>query len=372
MPAKPTTIDDYVAASLPISSGAHGPPPDDSRCCTQSEECISYGIPAFKQNGMLVGLGATKNHCAFYLMSSTVLDSFQDEVGKYDQSKGTIRFAADRPLPAVLVKKLVKARLAENDAVRPVKNGKTQNGKAKRPAKAGTPTADEVVTTLKKMASKKVRDGMARFAIPTDNALGISVGDLRKVAKPLYPNHSLALDLWKTGIYEARILASLVDDPAEVTSAQMDQWCRDFDNWAVCDSACFCLFDRTQQRWGKPRACGPKSNAEFIRRGAFALIWGMTVHDKETEDDRFLDALTLIEEHAEDDRNFVKKAVNMALRAIGKRNARLHAAALVTAQRLADSTNPTARWNGKDALRELKGASVANRLSKKAKKATGS
>lgn len=363
MPAKPHTIDEYLSAL----------PADQHRALSalrktirtvapQAEECISYGLAAFKQNGMLVGIGATKNHCAFYLMSGTVLESFQDQLIGYDLSKGTIRFAADEPLPAALVKKLVKARLAENDAARPPKSEKP-----KKPAKAGTPaTVDGVVATLKKMASKKVLAGYARFAIPTEGALGISVADLRKLAKPLFPNHPLAIDLWKTGIYEARMLATLVDDPGEVTPAQMDRWCRDFNNWATCDSACFNLFDRTPHAWSKVNEWAP-SEQEFIRRGAFATLWGLTVHDKKAGDRPFLDRLPLIERYADDGRNFVKKAVNMALRAIGKRNAALHAAAVEVAQRLASSPQPVARWNGKDALRELNGPSVARRLEKRSK-----
>jgi len=361
MPAKPKTIDDYLAAL----------PADQQRALTalrktiraaapQAEECISYGLAAFKQNGMLVGIGATKNHCAFYLMSGTILDSFQDQVNGYELSKGTIRFAADEPLPAALVKKLVEARLAENNAIRP-----TENVQVRKPAKAGTPTSvGDVVAKLRKMASKKVLAGYARFAIPQENALGISVLDLRKLAKPLYPNHQLALDLWKVGIYEARMLATMVDDPAAVTPVQMDRWCQDFDNWAICDTACFSLFDRTPHAWQKVNEWAPSAK-EYIRRGAFATLWGLTVHDKKSSDGPFLESLQLIERFADDDRNFVKKAVNMALRAIGKRNRTLHAAAIEVAQRLASSQNPAARWNGKDALRELKGDSVQRRPAKK-------
>jgi 3-methyladenine DNA glycosylase AlkD len=223
---------------------------------------------------------------------------------------------------------------------------------------------ETVVAELRRLATKKTRDGLARFAIPADHAFGVTMVDIRKLAKQLGRDHALAQGLWDTGWYEARMLTAFVDDPALVTSAQMDRWRRDFDNWAICDTLCFHLFDRTPFAW-KKLAPWAKGREEFEKRASFALLWGLTVHDKQAGNELFLDALSLIEAAAEDDRNFVKKAVNMALRAIGKRNPALHAAAVSTAQRLADRKNPTARWNGKDALRELKTASVQRRLSKK-------
>jgi len=228
---------------------------------------------------------------------------------------------------------------------------------------------DSVVASLKKLATKKTRDGMARFAIPSDHAFGVTVADIRKLAKQLGRDHALALALWETGWYEARMLAAFVDEPAAVTPAQMDRCCRDFDSWAICDTLCFHLFDRTPHAWKKIPAWA-KRQPEFERRAAFALLWGLAVHDKQAPEENFAEGLALIEQHATDERNFVKKAANMALRAIGKRNPALHAAALATAERLAASTNPTARWNGKDALRELKSASVARRLAPKKTPAT--
>ena len=202
---------------------------------------------------------------------------------------------------------------------------------------------------------------MARYAIPSDNAFGVSVGTLRKEAKRIGRNHGLAEGLWKTGHYEARMLATMIDEPEKVTPAQMDRWCRDFDNWAIVDTACFHLFDKTADAWQMVERWA-KLKDEFQKRAAFALIWGLTVHDKRSGDEPFLKGLKLIERAATDERNFVRKAVNMALRATGKRNVALHAAAVATAQRLAVSTDPTARWNGKDALRELNGPIVARRL----------
>jgi len=202
---------------------------------------------------------------------------------------------------------------------------------------------------------------MARFAITSDKAFGVTVAMLQKLAKTLGKNHELAAGLWETGWYEARMLAALVDDPAFVTPAQMDRWRRDFDSWAICDMACFQLFDRTAHAWRKVEPWS-RHREEFPKRAAFALLWGLTVHDKAADDECFVKALGVIEREAGDDRNFVKKAVNMALRATGKRNPALHAVAVATAQRLADSPQPAARWVGKHALRELTSTAVIKRL----------
>jgi 3-methyladenine DNA glycosylase AlkD len=220
---------------------------------------------------------------------------------------------------------------------------------------------DSVLAWLKRHSTKHSLEGMARYAIPSDNALGVSVTDIRKLAKRIGRNHDLAADLWKTGCYEARMLTSFIDDPSLVTAAQMDRWCRDFDNWAVCDSLCFHLFDRTPHAWAKVKQWSSKQE-EFIKRAAFALLWSLTVHDKKSGDEPFLNGLLLIERAAGDERNFVKKAVNMALRAVGKRNPRLNAAAVMVARRLAGSPEAAARWVGKDAIRELTSASVIRRL----------
>lgn len=227
-----------------------------------------------------------------------------------------------------------------------------------------------VVASLKRMASKKVRDGMARYAIPADKAFGVSVGDLQQYAKKLGRSHELAAALWKSGWYEARILAAYLDEPERVTPAQMDGWCRDFDNWAICDTVCFALFDRTPHAWRKVKEWSGR-RPEFAKRAAFALLWGLTVHDKQAEDNRFAHGLALIERAADDERNFVKKAVNMALRAIGKRNPALHTAAVALARRLADAHDVTARWIGTDALRELTSPAVSKRLAGRKRGATG-
>jgi len=190
------------------------------------------------------------------------------------------------------------------------------------------------------------------------------MGDIQALARKLGRDHELAAELWKSGCYEARMLTSYVDEPDKVTAAQMDRWACDFDNWAICDTVCFALFDRTPHAWSKVEQWSDRT-AEFVKRAAFALLWGLTVHDKKAGDDPYLRALPLIERAATDERNFVKKAVNMALRAIGKRNATLHAAALKVAEGLGSSTDATARWVGKDALRELRSPAVLRRLKSK-------
>jgi 3-methyladenine DNA glycosylase AlkD len=187
------------------------------------------------------------------------------------------------------------------------------------------------------------------------------MGQLKPLAKQLGRDHALAAALWKTGWFEARMLAAMIDEPDRVTSAQMDRWCRQFDNWGICDTACFVLFDRTAHAWKMvPRWATRRP--EFEKRTAFALLWSLSVHDKAAPDAAFLRGLRLIEQAATDERNFVKKAVDMALRAIGKRNVVLNAAALEVAGRLAESEDATARWMGRHAMRELTSASVRRRL----------
>ncbi len=214
---------------------------------------------------------------------------------------------------------------------------------------------------LERHGTKRTRDGMARYGIPSDHAFGVTMADMKVLAKRLGRNHELAAGLWETGWYEARMLTSFVDDPARVTSAQMDRWCRDFDNWGICDTVCFHLFDRTPCAWRKVAQWHGRAE-EFVKRAAFALLWGLTVHDKRAADEPFVEGLRLVERGATDERHVVKKSVNMALRAIGKRNRALNAAAVTVARRLADSPAPAPRWVGKDALRELTSTAVARRL----------
>jgi 3-methyladenine DNA glycosylase AlkD len=216
---------------------------------------------------------------------------------------------------------------------------------------------------LKRNGTKKGRDGMARYAIPSDKAFGVSVSSIQKLAKQLGKSHELAIALWETGWYEARMLTAYVDETARVTPAQMDRWAKDFDNWAIVDTLCFALWDRTPHAWNKVAQWSAK-RAEFVKRAAFAMLWSLAVHDKQAGNNQFVEGLALIERAAADERNFVKKAANMALRAVGKRNAALNKAAVAVARRLAESAEAAPRWVGKDALRELTSPSVAKRLAR--------
>jgi len=220
---------------------------------------------------------------------------------------------------------------------------------------------DFALTWLKRHTSKATLEGMARYSIPSNHAYGVAMKDIKTLGAMLGRNQRLAVALWSTGIYEARILASFVGDPERLTSAQMDRWCKDFDNWAFCDAMSFNLFDRTPHAWTKVAEWSNRRN-EFEKRTAFALLWSLTVHDKSAGDESFRKGLLLIEREAGDGGHFVKKPTNMALRAIGKRNRALNAAAVVVARRLAASKQASARWVGKDALRELTSPAVTARL----------
>lgn len=211
----------------------------------------------------------------------------------------------------------------------------------------------EVLTWLKRHGSKRNVAGMARYGITsTGPVVGVSVGTLRTFAKRIGNDHALAADLWKAGWYESRMLAAFVDEPSRVTRRQMNAWAADFDNWAICDTACFHLFDKTPLAWERVRQWST-SPREFQKRAAFALMASLALHDKTTQDARFRPWLPLIECGAADDRNFVKKGVSWALRGVGKRSRSLNKAAVVVAKRLARSDEPASRWVGKDALREL-------------------
>jgi len=225
-----------------------------------------------------------------------------------------------------------------------------------RKAKANSDVKDQAkaaVAELKRLGTKETRDGMARYAIPSDNAFGVPVGQIRDLGKRLGRNHELAQALWDSGWYEARMLATFVDEPALVTPAQMDRWCKDFDNWAICDTACFHLFDKTPHAFKKVSQWS-KRRDEFVKRAAFALLASLALHDKKSDDRLFAECLPLIEKAATDDRNFVKKGVSWALRGVGRRGPALKDSAVALSERLAGSPDSTARWIGKDALRDLK------------------
>ena len=193
---------------------------------------------------------------------------------------------------------------------------------------------------------------MKRFGVDNSKALGVSLPQLRKVAKQIKKDHQLALDLWDTGIHECRVMASLVDDPKLVTPQQMDKWVADFYSWDVCDQVCGNLFDRTPFAFEKALEYS-KSEKEYIKRAGFVLMAEFAVHDKKAGNELFINFFPVIEREAWDGRNFVKKAVNWALRQMGKRNKMLHCMAIQSAERIAQQNSKSARWIAKDALAEL-------------------
>jgi 3-methyladenine DNA glycosylase AlkD len=228
-------------------------------------------------------------------------------------------------------------------------------------------TVTHALEWLERRGTKANREGMARYGIVAKKVFGVSMGTMQSLAKEIGRDHAVSDALWKSGWHDARMLASLVGDPAKVTPAQMERWARQFDNWAVCDTATFCLWDRTPHAWPKVREWS-KRKEEFVKRAAFAMLASLTVHDKAAPDERYVEGLVLIEREATDERNFVKKAVNWALRSIGKRNPALNRKSIAVARRLAASDSPAARWVGKDALRELTSPAVAKRLAARAAK----
>jgi len=219
----------------------------------------------------------------------------------------------------------------------------------------------QVVDRLRSMGDPKAVEGMARFGIQSSNSFGVSVPKLRTLAREVGRDHLLALKLWETGLHDARLLATMVDIPEEVTVDQMDKWVRDFDSWDVVDGSCGNLFDKTPFAVSKAKEwC--KRDEEFVKRAGFVLMAELAVHDKEAKDKVFLDFLPLIIGGASDRRNFVKKAVNWALRQIGKRNLRLNKAAISTALKIQKMESGAAKWVASDALRELKSSQVLKRL----------
>jgi 3-methyladenine DNA glycosylase AlkD len=221
-------------------------------------------------------------------------------------------------------------------------------------ARSAAPSVDveDVLAELKALGSERNRTGMARYGINTDRAFGISIAALRPVARRLKRNHDLALALWKSGYHEARLLAAFIDEPKKVTPRQMDLWAADFDSWDLCDQTCLKLFTRTPfveekiEKWAE-------DEREFVRRAGFALLAAHAVLGETVPDERYVAFLDRVARPATDPRNFVKKAVNWALRQIGKRSMTLRQPALALAKRLAASDDKTARWIGKDAVKEL-------------------
>jgi len=201
---------------------------------------------------------------------------------------------------------------------------------------------------------------MARFGINVSNALGISIPELRQIAKQIGTNHALALKLWASGLHEARLLAGFIDDPGMVSEAQLEAWAKDFDSWDLCDQVCG-LFEATPFAYGKAREWSSRPE-EFVKRAAFALMAGLAVHDRESADSRFEEFFPILAAQAGDSRNFVRKAVNWALRNIGKRNRHLNRLAVRWAKTIAGQESQSARWIGRDALRELTAEKTLARL----------
>lgn len=224
-----------------------------------------------------------------------------------------------------------------------------------------------VLAELHALANEDNLPSIAHFGIDTTGRLGISVPDLRHIAKTVGRDHELALSLWDTRIPEARLLATMVDDPALVTSDQMDAWARDFNSWDLCDQACGNLFDQTPFAWEKVGQWAAE-NAEFTRRAGFALLASLAWHDKIASDEQFIAAFPIIIAGTADPRNFVKKAVNWAIRNIGKRNLALNLATVALSEKILQIDDPTARWIARDALRELTSEQVLKRLQDKAEK----
>lgn len=224
---------------------------------------------------------------------------------------------------------------------------------------------EDILKHLQSRANPENVRGMARYGIRPANPLGISMPELRALAKQIGMNHELALQLWASGTHEARILACLVDVPAAVTETQMEEWVKDFDSWDLCDQCCGNLFDRTALAYQKAAEWSARKE-EFVKRAGFALIAWLAVHDKKAGDASFLAFLPLIRRESTDPRNFVKKAVNWALRHIGKRNLRLNQAAIQTAREIQVIEAKAAKWIATDALRELTSEKVLERLKRNA------
>jgi 3-methyladenine DNA glycosylase AlkD len=220
-----------------------------------------------------------------------------------------------------------------------------------RKAKAD-PRVAEAVAWLKKRGIKKNVDGMARYGIVATNPIGVSVGEVRTLAKRFGRDHALAHELWEAGYYETRLLTAFVADPAALTAREMDYWIGQCENWADVDTLCFACFDQSPLAWGRLPVWA-KRKGEFEKRAAFALLASLALHAKQAPDVRFLKALPLIERAASDERNFVKKGVSWALRAMKRRGPEVRAKALALATKLAASDNATERWVGRDGLRDL-------------------
>ena len=225
-------------------------------------------------------------------------------------------------------------------------------------------TLENVLERLKAKARPDQLEGMARYGMSVEKRLGIAIPEIRKIARDVGKDHELAQALWETGFDEARILASMVAKSEKISEAQMEAWVKDFNSWDVCDQVCMNLFEKTSLAWKKIEDWSTREEA-FVKRAAFALIACLAWHDKDAPDEAFIQTLPIIQRASSDERNYVKKAVNWALRNIGKRNPRLNQAAIRAAKEILLIESKAARWIARDALRELESEAVQSRLQKK-------
>jgi 3-methyladenine DNA glycosylase AlkD len=224
-------------------------------------------------------------------------------------------------------------------------------------------SVEDVLKQLKSKARPGEVEGMARFGMTAENRLGVKVPEMRKLAKELGKDHALALELWKTGIPEARMVAGMIAEPGLLTEEQMEAWVKDINSWDVCDQVCMNLFEKSPLARKKIHDWSRREE-EFVKRTAFSLMACLAWHDKKAEDESFIELFPLIKACATDERNFVKKAVNWALRNLGKRNPRLNKAAIALAREIRELDSKAARWIAADAIRELESEAVQKRLKK--------
>lgn len=220
---------------------------------------------------------------------------------------------------------------------------------------------DEVIKKLKSLSDRKAVEGMKRFGINPRNTLGASIPNIRRLAKDIGKNHALAQKLWVSGIHEARILAGMVDEPERIDEKQMEAWAKDFDSWDVCDQVCSNLFDKTRFAFNKCFEWASRKE-EFVKRAGFVLMACLAVHDKKMPDRQFQKFFPIIERESTDERNFVRKAVNWALRQVGKRNLKLNKLAVRTAKEILEKDSKAAKWIASDALKELSSKAVKKKL----------
>ncbi len=225
-------------------------------------------------------------------------------------------------------------------------------------------SVEKVLEKLKAEARSDRLEGMARYGMVPEKRLGVSIPEIRKLAKELGRDHELALELWKTGIPEARIVAAMIGEPEKLTEEQMEDWVKDINSWDICDQVCMNLFENTPLAWKKIHDWSDREE-EFVKRTAFALTACLAWHDKKAEDERFIKLLPAVRRGATDERNYVKKAVSWALRNIGKRNTNLNKAAIETAKEIGQIDSKAARWIASNALKELESEAVRRRLKKR-------